>query len=82
MWIILIAICYFRSWWVMFRFIQIHISSLKILIHVNHYRYVSILFFVAVRINIVNGLPVRFLEKAVSGYDFTKTQLTGTVSGF
>ena len=28
------------------------------------------------------GLPVRFLEKAVSGYDFTKTQLTGTVSGF
>lgn len=52
MWIILIAICYFRSWWVMFRFIQIHISSLKILIHVNHYRYVSILFFVAVRINI------------------------------
>ena len=38
MWIILIAICYFRSWWVMFRFIQIHISSLKILIHVNHNR--------------------------------------------
>ena len=32
--------------------------------------------------HVVNGLPVRFLEKAVSGFDFKKTQLTGTVSGF
>ena len=31
---------------------------------------------------LVNGLPVRVLEKAGLGFDFTKTQLTGTVSGF
>ena len=31
---------------------------------------------------LVNGLPVRVLEKAGSGFDFTKTQLTGTVLGF
>ena len=31
---------------------------------------------------VVNGLLVRVLEKAVSGFDFTKTQLTGTVLGF
>ena len=31
---------------------------------------------------LVNGLLVRVLEKAVSGFDFTKTQLTGTVLGF
>ena len=31
---------------------------------------------------LVNGLLVRILEKAVSGFDFKKTQLTGTVSGF
>ena len=30
----------------------------------------------------MNGLLVRILEKAVSGFDFTKTQLTGTVLGF
>ena len=30
---------------------------------------------------LVNGLPVRFLEKAGLGFDFTKTQLTGTVLG-
>ena len=30
---------------------------------------------------VVNGLPVRFLEKAGLGFDFTKTQLTGTVLG-
>ena len=33
-------------------------------------------------IRLVNGLLVRVLEKAVSGFDFTKTQLTGTVLGF
>ena len=31
--------------------------------------------------SLVNGLPVRFLEKAGLGFDFTKTQLTGTVLG-
>ena len=30
---------------------------------------------------VVNGLPVRFLEKAGLGFDFTKTQFTGTVLG-
>ena len=30
---------------------------------------------------VVNGLPVRVLEKAGLGFDFTKTQLTGTVFG-
>ena len=33
-------------------------------------------------LGLVNGLLVRVLEKAVSGFDFTKTQLTGTVLGF
>ena len=33
-------------------------------------------------LRVVNGLLVRVLEKAVSGFDFTKTQLTGTVLGF
>ena len=32
-------------------------------------------------LSLVNGLPVRFLEKAGLGFDFTKTQLTGTVLG-
>ena len=30
---------------------------------------------------VVNGLQVRFLEKVGLGFDFTKTQLTGTVLG-
>ena len=30
----------------------------------------------------MNGLPVKFLEKAGLGFDFTKTQLTGTVLVF
>ena len=29
----------------------------------------------------MNGLPVRVLEKAGLGFDFTKTQLTGTSLG-
>ena len=39
-------------------------------------------FFKYIVLQVVNGLLVRVLEKAVSGFDFTKTQLTGTVLGF
>ena len=33
-------------------------------------------------LGVVNGLPLRVLEKAGSGFDFTKTKLTGAVLSF
>ena len=39
----------------------------------------NLLWFIYVKV--VNGLPVRVLEKAGLGFDFTKTQLTGTSLG-